>query len=187
MEITELQASAANASDAGQGSVGLADLCGAVAWRPVVMGLTLMFVQQWSGINAVVFNINSLTTKVGAVGFAGVQVFFTLVAALVMEKRGRRFFLALSAFGMCASCLFFGYTLQSNMSSTTSLVGALFYVALFSLGLGPMPWVVCTELYPARVRTLAVSMSTIMNWCAGRHSPCVLCMLWSCHSRVNLL
>jgi SP family facilitated glucose transporter-like MFS transporter 8 len=131
------------------------------------MGVVLMFVQQWSGVNAVLFNINTLTTKAGTVGFAGAQVFCTLVASLVMERQGRRFFLALSAIGMSVSCVAFGYVLQQHLSSTLSMICALCYVAFFSFGLGPMPWVVCTELYPARVRTMAVSLSTVVNWTCG--------------------
>ena len=104
------------------------------------MGIALMFIQQWSGVNAVLFNINTLTTKAGTVGFAGVQVFCTLLASVFIETRGRRFFLALSAFGMCASCVVFGCTLQANLSSSYSLVCALAYIAFFSFGLGPMPW-----------------------------------------------
>jgi hypothetical protein len=66
------------------GSIGFADLCGPVAWRPVAMGVTLMVIQQCSGVNAVLFNINQLvTSKAGGVGFAGIQVFCTLIASLV--------------------------------------------------------------------------------------------------------
>lgn len=178
------------------GSIGFADLCGPVAWRPVAMGVALMVIQQWSGVNAVLFNINQLVDKVGGVGFAGIQVFCTLIASLVrgcgcatlthcvfacglvsckfmflapsvcsvfcpdqvMEKAGRRFFLAFSAFGMCLAAIAFGYSLQENYASSAKISCAMVYIAVFSFGLGPIPWLVCAELYPARVRTLAVSL-----------------------------
>ncbi len=76
----------------------------------------------------------------------------------VMEKAGRRFFLASSAFGMCLSAIAFGYSLQQNYALAVTIACAMVYIAVFSFGLGPIPWLVCAELYPARVRTLAVSL-----------------------------
>jgi hypothetical protein len=91
------------------GSIGFADLCGPVAWRPVAMGVALMVIQQWSGVNAVLFNINQLVDKVGGVGFAGIQVFCTLIASLV--RTCSRATLAGCAFALISRALRLSYLL----------------------------------------------------------------------------
>ena len=44
---------------------------------------------------------------------------------------------------------------------------SVFYIAAFSFGVGPIPWLICVELYPSSVRSLAVSWSTVVNWTMG--------------------
>jgi hypothetical protein len=52
----------------------------------------------------------------------------------------------------------FGYALKANLSNSFVIGAALVYIAAFSFGLGPLPWLICAELYPSRVRTKAVSL-----------------------------
>ena len=61
----------------------------------------------------------------------------------------------------------FGFMMEEGYSKTLRIIPATLYILAFSIGMGPIPWLVCTELYPSRVRSLAVSLSTVVNWASG--------------------
>jgi len=144
----------------------------------IVLGL--MGFQQWSGINAVIFYTTTIfkesgssvdeaisTTIVGVVNFVS-----TFIAAILIDKLGRKVLLYISAVSMILSLGVLGayFFLKDATSVDVSFLGYLplasfiVYVLGFSLGFGPIPWLMMGEILPAKIRGPAASVATAFNW-----------------------
>ncbi len=149
---------------------------------PFIIALFLMFFQQFSGINAAVFfaapilekmDFEPKTANLIALGAVGVtQIIATLVAVILVDFLGRRVLLLASGFGMAVSSLMFSaffialniYDVNGKTIGPLGIVGMVFFIASFSLAWGPLPWSMMSELLPNRVRSLAGSIATLVNW-----------------------
>lgn len=180
-EIAEIQA-AMEASNA-MPSVKLSDLKQRKLFRPLLAGVGLMVLQQFSGINAVMLYSSFIFSTAGVhnpdvatVALGTLQVIMTLAAAGLMDKAGRRILLMVSAGGMALSCFLVGFSfylrdLQPDMSEALAtfdaylaLVSLLVYIAAFSLGIGAIPWIIMSEIFPGYVKGIAGSVATLVNW-----------------------
>ncbi|CAH1985406.1 unnamed protein product [Acanthoscelides obtectus] len=144
----------------------------------IVLGL--MFFQQFSGINAVIFyttrifkesgsslNENICTTIVGTVNFIS-----TFIAAVLIDRFGRKVLLYISSVSMLLSLTtlgtYFYLKIETDIDTLQfgwlPLVSFMVYVLGFSLGFGPIPWLMMGEILPARIRGPAASISTSFNW-----------------------
>lgn len=102
----------------------------------------------------------------------------TAVSAWLMDKAGRRLLLLISSGGM-GICLFFvalAFFLKSHVSadsqfetffSVLALTSLLVYIITFSLGMGPIPWIIMSEILPASMKGFAGSVATLGNWLAS--------------------
>ena len=154
---------------------------------PLLLGISLQCLQQWSGINAFMFHLKSMLTDkgddaaeqqssqdqndanartalYGAIGVSTLQLVMGGLAMVMMEKAGRRVWLLASSFGMSISAVLLSYAYYSNASNNLRILLVMTYVASFATGMGPMPWLVCSEIFPAAIRSSAVSMATTANW-----------------------
>ncbi|MGA2133419.1 MAG: sugar porter family MFS transporter [Bryobacteraceae bacterium] len=146
--------------------------------RALLIGVVLAAVQQWSGVNTVLF-YGSLILKerVGqqsdsaAIGvnvlIGGINFLATVVALWLIDKVGRKPLLMLSAgaMGVCLGCL--GLAFRSAAPSPTLVVAAMLgCTAAFAVGLGPGVWVVLSEIFPNRIRGRAMSVATVVLWVA---------------------
>lgn len=153
-----------------------ADLFRGAAGRAMVVGAGLMIFQQFSGVNAVIFYSGSIFTAAGfsnantaSLIVSGVQVVVTGLSCFVVDKSGRRSLLMAAGVGMSASTGVLGYYFyqkqhDADVSGTIALVSVIVYVACFSFGLGAIPWLMMSEIFPVRVRGLASSFATMLNW-----------------------
>jgi len=131
-----------------------------------------MLCQQFSGINAVIFYSGSILQTAGLdnanVGGAFVmlaQVVFTGVSIALMDRAGRRPLLTLSAVGMALSGLALAaFFFNHKKPAWLALASLLLYIAFFSLGLGPVPWLFMGEIFPAHAKAPAASIATVVNW-----------------------
>ncbi|XP_037039479.1 facilitated trehalose transporter Tret1-like isoform X2 [Bradysia coprophila] len=139
----------------------------------------LMFFQQMSGINAVIFYtefiVNSAhgNINIDAVIISIVHVIVTFAASLVVDKCGHRFLLATSiaimALCQLLLCVYFSLYIPNSMHSLTNWAWsplAIFclYIAAYSLGLGPIPWLMVVKLFPADMKVIGVSAAVAFNW-----------------------
>ncbi|KAJ7558999.1 hypothetical protein O6H91_04G065100 [Diphasiastrum complanatum] len=163
-------------------SATLLDLCNRSLLRPLLVGIGLQVLQQLSGINAIMFYASAIFKAAGfssadlaSIGLGVLQVAITGVAAGLMDRAGRRLLLMVSAGGMAVSCFLVGFSFymqdhiipMSQMETFVSilaLTSLLVYIASFSLGIGPVPWIIMSEVFPARVKGLAGSLATLVNW-----------------------
>lgn len=138
---------------------------------PLRISLTLMQIQQFSGINAVIFYSGDILgtagmtdRDLGGVIVMAIQVMCTALSVPLVDRLGRRTLLIFSLSGMTlASCLLALYFVVSA-PGFLALISLVIYIASFSLGLGPLPWLLMAELLPTRARGLAASTATMLNW-----------------------
>ncbi|CAK9220067.1 unnamed protein product [Sphagnum troendelagicum] len=166
-EISDIQA-AVEASNS-LPAVKWGDLMQPKLFRPLIAGIGLMVLQQFSGINALMLYSSAIFGASGKVSF--ILVVLTLGAAGLMDKAGRRILLMISAGGMGLSNFLVAFSFYARMSpafstfiSILALVSLLAYIASFSLGMGAIPWIIMSEIFPAYVKGVAGSVATLVNW-----------------------
>ena len=155
-------------------------------FHPLVLAMMLMFFQQFSGINAFIFNAQMIFEQAGienpditatmAVGFT--QVMATLVGVTITDIFGRKVLLIASGSIMCLSMVLLSIYEEPYCSSdnpnckdnldSLAIIAVMLYIIGYSIGLGPVPWVMASELIPMRVRGIGVGIATCFNWmCAA--------------------
>ncbi|KAH9688742.1 Sugar transporter ERD6-like 5 [Citrus sinensis] len=143
----------------------------------LIVGVGLMVLQQFGGVNGIAFYASSIFISAGFSGSIGmiamvvIQIPMTLLGVLLMDKSGRRPLLLVSAAGTCLGCLlaalsFLFQDLQQWIKATPflALVGVLVYTGSFSLGMGGIPWVIMSEVFPINMKGSAGSLVTLVSW-----------------------
>ncbi|KAG8370099.1 hypothetical protein BUALT_Bualt14G0082300 [Buddleja alternifolia] len=175
-ESAEIQASIDSLQDLPK--VRMMDLFDAKYMRPLIVGVGLMVFQQFGGINGIGFYSSETfvaagfsSGKIGTIAFAIIQVPVTVLGAILMDKSGRRPLLMVSAAGTFLGCIltgasFFlkGQALFLEWVPILAVSGILVYIAAFSIGMGPVPWVIMSEVFPIHVKGVAGSMVVLVNW-----------------------
>lgn len=164
--------------------------------KPLIIGICLMVFQQLSGVNAIMFYANTIfeeakfkDSSLASVTVGIIQVLFTAVAALIMDRAGRKLLLALSGVIMVFSMSAFGtyFKLTQSGPSNSSHVGLLvpisaepadvhvglawlavgsmcLFIAGFAVGWGPIPWLLMSEIFPLHVKGVATGVCVLTNW-----------------------
>ncbi|XP_034651607.1 facilitated trehalose transporter Tret1 isoform X1 [Drosophila subobscura] len=147
--------------------------------KPLSISLGLMFFQQLSGINAVIFYTVSIfkdagstidgnvcTIIVGVVNFLA-----TFIATLLIDRAGRKILLYVSNIAMIITLFVLGgFFYCKAHGPDVSHLGWLplscfvIYILGFSLGFGPIPWLMMGEILPSKIRGSAASVATAFNW-----------------------
>jgi len=146
--------------------------------RALGIALFLAIMQQWSGVNTVLFygalilkeqvGGQSDTAAIGASVLIGLINFVATIAAIALiDRLGRKALLIASALGMAVCLLGLAAAFRQNEPSATLVIaGMLGCVASFGVGLGPGVWVVLSEIFPTRIRGRAMGVATVALWCA---------------------
>lgn len=144
-----------------------------------IICMALMFFQQFSGINAVIFYAqgifeaagSTLDPKICAIIVGVVQVVMTVASALLIEKAGRRILLLQSSIlmGLCLIMLGVYFNLKDGGSDVTNisvlpLASVVTFIIVFSLGFGPIPWMMMGELLASDVKGVASAIAVMFNW-----------------------
>jgi sugar porter (SP) family MFS transporter len=163
--------------DVAEKEFSLRELLGKGVRRMMIVGIALAVFQQIVGINTVIYyaptilklagqqNTGALTQSV----FIGcTNVFFTIVAILLLDKLGRRFFLIAGTATLTAALVGLGVFFQigslQHSAGWLSLVCLLVYIAGFAVGLGPVFWLMISEIFPLQMRGPAMAVCTMFNW-----------------------
>merc|ERR1719384_1560129 len=149
---------------------------------PFLISLCLMVGQQLSGMNAVMFYAVDIFNDAGSglksiyanIIIAIVQVISTVAAACVMDRLGRRILLCVSALFMMISISLLGMYFYiadtahddslAHKLSVLPVVSLSLFVSMFSIGFGPIPWLMMSELFSPEVKSVASSAATTTNW-----------------------
>ncbi|MCQ4083636.1 sugar porter family MFS transporter [Streptomyces sp. RB6PN25] len=147
--------------------------------KPVfVVGMLLVFFQNFVGINTIIYYAPTLLTNIGfgssgailATGGVGLlNMLMTLPAMRLIDRKGRKPLLLFGALGMCAAMTLLAAVNLSGLGygvllSASTLFGIGLYIASFAVSWGPVQWVMLPELFPMRIRAAAVSLCVIFNW-----------------------
>lgn len=155
---------------------------------PLLIGLTLPFLSQVSGINAVIYYGPVILDKAGfslgdALGgqviIGLVNVIFTFVAILTVDKYGRRPLLLWGVGGAVVSLIVLGILFQAQiLGGPWILAFILLFIACFAFSFGPVCFILIGEIFPNASRGLAMSMATLSLWVAnflvGQMTPFML-------------
>ncbi len=143
----------------------------------IIIGTILSALQQFTGINAVLYYGADIFEK--ALGFgkedilaqqillAFVNLIFTFVAMFTVDKFGRKPLIYIGSVGMIIGFLLLGVTLQQQSVGLLSLIGVLIFIASFALSMGPVVWVLLSEMFPNKIRSVAMSIAVAAQWAAN--------------------
>ncbi len=142
--------------------------------RPaMVAGVGLIMIQAFCGINAIMYFSNSVF-KIAGVGSASLATFIvgavnvaaTVVALKIVNKYGRKPILYAGLSTMVASLLIGGIALQFSSPITGMLVviTTLTFVIGFAFSIGPIAWLIVSEVFPLSIRGRAAAFATGSNW-----------------------
>ncbi|KAM7517190.1 hypothetical protein LguiA_006773 [Lonicera macranthoides] len=180
LEVNEIKRSVASTSR--RTAIRFSDLKQRRYWFPLMIGIGLLCLQQLSGTNGVLFYSSTIfetagisSSNVATFGLGAVQVIATGISTWLVDKTGRRLLLIVSSAGMTISVLvvavaFFLKGFVSDSSTMFSILGILSVVGVvcmiiaFSLGMGPIPWIIMSEILPVNIKGLAGSVATLLNW-----------------------
>ncbi|KAK4800572.1 hypothetical protein SAY86_021059 [Trapa natans] len=146
--------------------------------RLVTIGVGLMVFQQFGGINGIAFYASQIFAsagpsieKMGTIAYACVQVPITFLGAVLMDKSGRRPLIMVSAFGTFLGSFLTGLSfymkandLFNEIVPLLTVAGVLIYIAAFSIGMGAVPWVIMSEIFPIDIKGVAGSLVVLVNW-----------------------
>ncbi|KAL2923746.1 Sugar transporter ERD6-like 5, partial [Bienertia sinuspersici] len=137
----------------------------------VLVGVGLMVFQQFRGVNGIVFYATSIFESAGFLGRVGTlalvatTVPMTVTGTVLMDRSGRRPLLMVSDF---CSWILLRLLLERIvvlvLAPILALDGVLIFSVSFSLGMGGIPWVIMSEIFPMNVKGLAGSLVTVVNW-----------------------
>lgn len=147
--------------------------------KAMLASFGMMFFQQASGVNAVIFYTvmifqaagSSMPPELSSILVALVQLVMSGVAALIVDRAGRKPLLMISTGVMSVSLIALGYYFRqkSNGSDVSSLgwlplTSLIVFMIAFSVGLGPVPWMLMGELFSAETKAVASSVAVTLNW-----------------------
>ena len=151
------------------------DMMRPAIYKPFFYSVMLMFFQQFSGINAIIFYTKDIFQAAGFNGNPGIptviigalQVGVTIFSSTIVDRAGRKIMLIISGIFMTVSCVAFGlyHYMDSSSLNWLSLTSLALYISAFSIGWGPLPWVVMSELLPPKGYGITSGFATATNWC----------------------
>lgn len=143
--------------------------------RALLIGMLLAVFGQFSGINAIMYYGPEIFKTAGAGTDAAflhtvivgvVNVAFTFVAIAFVDRAGRKPLLIVGTLVQVVSLAAVGWLFHTGGSPTLLLVGILVFVGAFAIAMGPIPWIVNSEIFPTKLRGRAMSVAILALWAA---------------------
>jgi len=138
--------------------------------------VVLAVLQQVTGINVFLYYAPEIFKKLGVgtntallqtVIVGAVNLTFTVVAIWTVDKLGRKPLMIVGAAGMGISLYALGFAAYAQKVEAWALLFVLGYIACFALSLGPVVWVVLSEIFPTKIRGRAMAIATLCLWAAN--------------------
>jgi MFS transporter, sugar porter (SP) family len=140
----------------------------------VLIGTLIAALQQITGINAVIMFAPDIFQAAGSVKSDSVMqamivglvnFLMTIVALWLVDKKGRKTLLLWGAVGMIVSLAYLTFEFAKPVQNGTGvLVALLVYISFFAASFAPVMWVIISEIYPNRIKGVAMSFSTAVSW-----------------------
>ncbi|KAL6214770.1 hypothetical protein ACLB2K_014202 [Fragaria x ananassa] len=125
----------------------------------IQISVGLMICQQLGGINGVCFYVSNIleqagfSPSMGSIIYAVLQVVVTAISAAIMDKAGRKPLILTSATGLLLGCILTAISFFLKV-----------FIGSFSIGMGAVPWVIMSEIFPINIKGQAGSFATLVNW-----------------------
>ncbi|MEO8820688.1 MAG: sugar porter family MFS transporter [Ginsengibacter sp.] len=147
--------------------------------KALIISVGIMFFQQFVGINTVIYYSPKIFMIVGfegaragiwaAVSVGVVNVAFTILSLFMIDKLGRRklYFIGLTGIVISLFGLGLVFAMHGSLGDTGKWLAILFvwiYIAFFAISLGPLGWLIISEIFPLRVRGIGSSIGSLSNW-----------------------
>ena len=142
----------------------------------VVIGILLSVFQQFIGINVVLYyapeifrsmGLGTNTSLLETILVGLVNLVFTVVAILTVDRLGRKPLQIIGALVMAASMAALGLSLMFGANGLVSLGAMLAYIAGFAVSWGPVTWVLLSEMFPNQIRNKAMALAVAAQWVAN--------------------
>jgi MFS transporter, SP family, galactose:H+ symporter len=145
--------------------------------KPLLVGIGLAIFQQITGVNTIIYYTPTIlqmggyhsasTAILATVLVGGVNLVATIVSLFLLDRVGRRPLLLIGIAGMTYGLGHLGYTFGVHHATPAAvLIDVIVYLASFAISLGPIFWLLISEIYPTRVRGQAMSLATVTIWIA---------------------
>ncbi len=156
----------------------------------IVVGILLSVFQQAVGINVVLYYAGNIFRNMGAstdssllqtIIVGVVNLTFTVVAIMTVDKFGRKPLMIIGSVGMAISMIALGFTFYVGNVGIMALVFMLIYTAAFAMSWGPVCWVLLAEIFPNSIRgalSIAVAAQWIANWIVSLTFPMMNDNVW---------
>lgn len=145
--------------------------------RIVLIGVVLAVFQQVTGINVLIYfapQIFETVTGAGAdfalletIIIGAANLAFTLVALFTVDRLGRRILMLVGFTGMGVCLAIIGVAIYLDRVGPLLIIFVIGYVASFAMSVGPVTWVILSEMFPTRIRGTAIGIALTCNWLAN--------------------
>jgi SP family arabinose:H+ symporter-like MFS transporter len=150
-----------------------AELFQGIFFRPLALAVVLMACQQFCGINAIMYYSTKIFASAGAGNNAAftssvwiglINLAFTFVAIAFVDKAGRRPLLLVGTLLQTVALGLVGWMFHQGQSGTALLLCIILFIAAFSMAIGPIAWLFCSEIFPNKIRGRAMSVAAFTVW-----------------------
>jgi SP family sugar porter-like MFS transporter len=165
--------------DRGNGTIqgvkeaGLRELLQSKYSSVLLLGLVIAVFQQWCGTNVIFnyaqeifvgagFNVDGMFINIVITGIA--NVIFTVVALFTIEKWGRRTLMLLGAGGLGLIYLTLGTCYYAGVTGIVMVILVVAAISVYAMTLGPVTWTLLAEIFPNRIRGIAMATCTFALW-----------------------
>ncbi len=144
--------------------------------KVIIIGILLSVFQQFVGINVALYYAPTIFKNMGAatdssmlqtVVMGLVNVIFTVVAIMTVDKWGRKPLLITGSIGMAVGMIAISCLAFTNTIGIGTLVFIIIYTASFMMSWGPICWVLIAEIFPNQIRGKAVAVAVAAQWIAN--------------------
>ncbi|MBU2951511.1 D-xylose transporter XylE [Tamlana agarivorans] len=142
----------------------------------IIVGILLSVFQQFVGINVALYYAPRIFESMGAAKDASmlqtiimglINVVFTVVAIMTVDKWGRKPLLITGSIGMAIGMIAISILAFQNIIGMATLVFIIVYTASFMMSWGPICWVLISEIFPNKIRSQAIAIAVAAQWAAN--------------------
>ncbi len=141
--------------------------------KPLIIAVILMMCSQFCGINAIMYYSTKIFATAGgstnaaftsSVWVGLINLFFTFVAIGFVDKAGRRPLLLIGTAVQTVALGLVGWMFHTGVSGLPLLLCVIGFTAAYAMAMGPLAWLICSEIFPNKVRGRAMSVAGVTIW-----------------------
>jgi sugar porter (SP) family MFS transporter len=144
--------------------------------KPLMVAILIALFSQFTGINTIIYygslvflehvpKQTASTALWANVMIGGINFVATFIGMYLIDRVGRKPLMVSAFSGMAVSLIGVAAAIRVQAPAIAVLLGVLFYVACFAIGIGTGTWVLMSEICPTRIRGRAMAIATVFLWC----------------------